>query len=157
MRVAPNHWVTLRYSLFDSMGDPLEQRDQQVRYMHGDFGMMFEKLEAALHNKSAGDEVSVYLEPIDHFGEYDANRLFIVPRAQFEGDVTVDMVIQGRPNEADDGQTYRVDQIAGDTVVLDGNHPYSEIALRFDMTIVNVEIASADEIAAQRAANEAEL
>ena len=157
MRVAPNHWVTLRYSLFDSMGDPLEQSDQQVRYLHGDFGVMFEKLEAALHNKSPGDEVSVYLEPIDHFGEYDANRLFIVKRSAFEGEVSVDRVIQGRPGEPDDGQSYRVDQIAGDSVVLDGNHPYSEIALRFDMTVVNVEVATPDEIAAQRAANETEL
>ena len=157
MRVAPNHWVTLRYSLFDSMGDQLEQSDQQVRYLHGDFGVMFEKLEAALHNKSPGDEVSVYLEPIDHFGEYDANRLFIVKRSAFEGEVSVDRVIQGRPGEPDDGQSYRVDQIAGDSVVLDGNHPYSEIALRFDMTVVNVEVATPDEIAAQRAANETEL
>lgn len=156
MRVAPNHWVTLRYSLFDSIGNQLEDPDQQVRYMHGDFGMMFEKLEAALHNKTVGDEVSVYLEPIDHFGEYDANRLFIVKRDAFEGDVTVDRVMQGRPNEPDDGLTYRVDQIAGDTVVLDGNHPYSEIALRFDMAVLKIEVASADEVAAQRAAHEAE-
>ena len=156
MRVAPNHWVTLKYSLFDSIGNQLEDPDQQVRYMHGDFGMMFEKLEAALHNKKVGDEVSVYLEPIDHFGEYDASRLYIVKRDAFEGDITVDMVMQGRPNEPDDGQTYRVDQIAGDTVVLDGNHPYSEIALRFDMAVLNIEPATNDEIAAQRAAHEVE-
>ena len=46
---------------------------------------------------------------------------------------------------------YTVTDIAGDTVVLDGNHPLAGIAIEFRATVREVRGATADEIEAGRA------
>jgi FKBP-type peptidyl-prolyl cis-trans isomerase SlyD len=158
MKVANNLWVTLTYNLTDSEGLALEEPDQDVRYLHGGYGVLFPKLEQALEGKKVGDKVTVYLEPPDHFGEYDALRVFIHPLTDFDdagmalaqGDV-----LDGRPGVPDDGGQYHVIHIAQGSAVLDGNHPYSEIALCYDMTITGITPASEHDIAVQAAASAA--
>ncbi len=157
MTVRVNHWVNLHYTLTDSSGELLENRGQTARYLHGGFGVMFPKLEAALEGKSVGDSVTVALEPADHFGEYDAQLVFIHALTEFNDPVAEGDFIEGRPGLPDDGRTYVVRHIAKDTVVLDGNHPYSEIALIYELTVDAIAPATKEEIELQRAANEMDL
>jgi FKBP-type peptidyl-prolyl cis-trans isomerase SlyD len=157
MKVQKNYWVQLRYTLTDSQGQALEEPNETARYLHGGYGVMFEKLESALEGKSPGDNIVVYLEPAEHFGEYDADLVFIHPRSDLTDDVAEGDFLEGRPGLPDDGRTYRVLHLTKDTAVLDGNHPYSEIALRYELTIDSVTAATPEEIELQRAANEMDL
>jgi FKBP-type peptidyl-prolyl cis-trans isomerase SlyD len=155
MNVAKNVWVNLTYNLTDSQGHALEEKNQSVRYLHGGYGVLFPKLEAALEGKSIGQTVTVYLEPFDHFGEYDASRIFIHQMSEFEDNgasLQQGDLVQGRPGVPDDGGEYRVSHIANAVVILDGNHPYSEMSLRYELTINALELATQDDIATQRAA-----
>jgi FKBP-type peptidyl-prolyl cis-trans isomerase SlyD len=160
MKVAKNLWISLTYNLLDSAGQSLEEPNQPVRYMHGGYGVLFPKLEQALEGKKVGDSITVYLEPPDHFGEYDALRVFIHPLADFDDagmSLAMGDVLDGRPGVPDDGGQYYVSHIAQGTVVLDGNHPYAEMALCYQLTVTAVEPASEQDIAVQVAASAAAL
>ncbi len=155
MKVVKDHWVNLTYQLFDSQQNALEEPDQTVRYLHGGYGVLFPKLEQALDGKTIGDKVVVYLEPFDHFGEYDAQKVYIHKLTEFEdagmalaeGDV-----FDGRPGVPDDGGEYRVLHLAQGSVVLDGNHPYAEMSLCYHIEITAIELAAEQDIAMQAAA-----
>ncbi len=153
INISANYWVTISYELTSAQGEPVEKADEPIRYLHGGYGVLFEKLEAALEGKSVGDEVKVYVEPEDHFGEYDAHLVHLSNLAMFDEAPVLDQVIEGLPHEPDDGRSYRVTELVGETVLLDGNHPLAGIGLWFDLTVLAIELATEDEIAAQRAAS----
>ncbi len=69
-------------------------------------------------------------------------------RKGFPKELEVGMQFEGVPDGEDDDDIliYRVTEIAGDKVVLDGNHPLAGMALRFSCEIVTVRSAKAEEI-----------
>lgn len=145
--ITDNMWVTVRYSLFDSSGEPLETGEREVTYLHGGYGAIFEQLEQALAGKSTGDTLSVYLQPEDSFGDYDPELVRLAPRSAFPAEIEEGMTFEGIPGEPPDGLMYIATDIAGDSVVLDANHPLAGMSVRFEMEVVDVRPASAEEIA----------
>jgi FKBP-type peptidyl-prolyl cis-trans isomerase SlyD len=55
---------------------------------------------------------------------------------------------EGLPGDADDPVIYRVTDIAEGKVVLDGNHPYAGVAVKFACKVRSVRKATRGEIAA---------
>jgi len=94
--------------------------------------------------------VVVRMQPDDAFGEYDAALVQLEPRSQFPEELQVGMQFEGIPEGADEDDddvlVYRVTEIAGDKVVLDGNHPLAGMALVFTCTVTAVRPATAEEI-----------
>ncbi|HUP29112.1 MAG TPA: FKBP-type peptidyl-prolyl cis-trans isomerase, partial [Usitatibacter sp.] len=88
--------VTLAYELKNSEGEPLEEDDAEMAYLHG-YGGIFPKVEEALAGKQVGHEVAVTLEPEDAFGEYDAELLRVEPRDRFPETLEVGMQFEGVP------------------------------------------------------------
>ena len=76
LRIAPNHVVSLRYSLKNSQGEILESNwnTAPVRYLYGT-GHIHPELEAALVGLKAGDEKSVSLTKA-HYPELDDDFIF---------------------------------------------------------------------------------
>ncbi len=157
MQISANRWVTVRYRLFDSTGEALEEDEREVTYLHGGYGALFEPLERALDGKAQGDTVSVYLQPEDSFGDYDPDLVRLAPRDRFPAELEEGMTFEGVPGEPSDGLMYIATDIADGSVVLDANHPLAGMSLRFDMEVVDVLEASPEEIAdeAQRAGGDA--
>ena len=85
------------------------------------------------------------LEPVDAFGEYDANLMRIEPVDALPADITVGgyLIAEQDGNEV----IWRVTGIADGRAVLDGNHELAGHRLRFDCTVLDVRPASEDEIA----------
>ncbi|MBP8308171.1 MAG: peptidylprolyl isomerase, partial [Burkholderiaceae bacterium] len=75
MLVGDGMWVTVRYRLFDSQGVALEEGERELTYLQGGFGSVFPKIEEALVGHKTGYATSVYLQPEDGFGDYDADRV----------------------------------------------------------------------------------
>jgi FKBP-type peptidyl-prolyl cis-trans isomerase SlyD len=167
MHVEPNVWVTLRYRLFDSQGEPIEQGEREWTYLHGGYGVIFEKIEASLAGQAVGFTTSLYLEPEDTFGDYDAQLLRVEPRDRFPEALETGMTFEGVPGEetgageGDDVESadaqdpvvrlYTVTDITDEAVVLDGNHPLAGMALRFEIEIEDLRKATDEEIDAERA------
>jgi FKBP-type peptidyl-prolyl cis-trans isomerase SlyD len=147
MQIDPGTVVTLSYELRDADGDALEEEGTELAYLHGGFGGIFPKVEAALAGKKAGDEASLTLEPDDAFGEYDAELLRVEPRARFPAEVEVGMRFEGVPGEREEeALVYTVTDVTADTVVVDGNHPLAGERLWFRCAVRDVRRATPDEI-----------
>jgi FKBP-type peptidyl-prolyl cis-trans isomerase SlyD len=145
MQAFANTVVTLDFKLFDSQNKLIEETgDAPIAYLHGGHSGIFPKVEQALDHKEAGDRVSVTLEPVDAFGEYDANLIRVEPLASLPADIAEGGYLVAER----DGQeiVFRVTNIADGKAMLDGNHELAGQRLRFDATIVDVRPATPDEI-----------
>lgn len=158
MQIEDDTWVTVRYRLYDAQGEALEPDERELTYLQGGYGAVFPLVEEALAGQAVGFQTTVFLEPEDGFGEYDADLLRIASRSSFPEALELGMTFEGVPGEEDDDDEglFTVTDITDEAVVLDGNHPLAGLALRFDLQVIDVREATEDEIAAERAAVESD-
>jgi FKBP-type peptidyl-prolyl cis-trans isomerase SlyD len=146
MRIERGRVVSLSYELRDRDGQPLEDDGAHMAYLHG-YGGIFPKVEEALEGKDVGAEAALTLEPLDAFGEYDAELLRVEPRDRFPETLEIGMRFEGVPGEhEEEAQIYTVTDIAADKVVVDGNHPLAGERLWFKCTVTGVRDATAGEL-----------
>ena len=111
-----------------------------LSYLHGGYGHMLPALERLLEGKGAGESVLVQLEPDEAFGEYDAELVRVEPQERYGEGIAAGMQVE------EDDTIYTVTDVAGGSVVLDGNHPLAGIALRFSVVILTVRAATEEEL-----------
>jgi FKBP-type peptidyl-prolyl cis-trans isomerase SlyD len=149
MKIVKNTVVSLAYKLSDAQGNLIEESDEPMVYLHGGYDGTFPKIEEALDGQESGFTTQIQLEPVDAFGEYDPELVKVEERGRFPEPLEVGMQFEGTPEEGDDDMDaliYTVTDVAEDKVVLDGNHPLAGMALRFDLTVKEVRVATAEEI-----------
>lgn len=152
MEVGRDRVVRVDVRLSDLWGNVIQEAGEPMLYLHGGYDNIVPAVEARLEGRHAGDRVEVQVEPEDAFGDYDEMLLRVEPRASFPEALEIGMQFEGVPGEDEDDESadgpriYTVTDIAGDKVVLDGNHPLAGIALKFECHVLDV-----------RAATEAEL
>lgn len=147
MKISQNVVATIDYTLTDNDGTVIDQStDGNFAYLHNGHNII-PGLEAALLDKEAGDQLNVTIEPAQAYGEKDLAAIQQIPREMFpaDADIKPGMQFQG---QSPDGQVtvVTVTAIDGDTVVVDGNHPLAGLTLNFDVTVVDVREASAEEL-----------
>ena len=145
MKIEKNTAVTLRYKLTDRLGKVLEQSQEPMVYLHGGYDNTFPKLEAALEGQMPGFQTTLDLEPPDAFGLRDEGLVQTIARKDFPPGVKVGGQLQGRTPDGHE-QTFTVLKIKGDTVFMDGNHPWAGKELRFALKVTEVRTASEEEI-----------
>lgn len=143
--VARDTVVTLAVDLDDAQGEPLQEHGQRVTYLHGGYGGMLDAVEQALEGKGTGDSVRLHLEPEHAFGDYDESQLFVESRARYGDGLEQGMQVE---DDLDGGgpRVFTVTDVAGDKVVLDGNHPFAGMALRLSARVLAVRAASDEEL-----------
>lgn len=144
--VAAGMWVELRYRVTDAQGEAIEPDERSLTYLHGGFGAVFPRLEAALDGQAVGFSTTVQLEPEDTFGDYDASLVHLAEREHFPAELEPGMAFQGIPGLPDDGRVYVATEFTDEIVVMDGNHPLAGMALRFHLRVMSVAPASAEDI-----------
>ena len=147
MQIENNKVVTLNYTLKDNDGNILDQSDDgSFVYLHGAMNII-PGLENALTGKSAGDDLSVSVSPEEGYGVRDDSRVQNVPKNMFESgsDIQVGMQFhaQGQNGEV---LVVTVSDVLDDEVVVDANHPLAGKELNFDVTVVEIREASAEEL-----------
>lgn len=128
----------------DVHGRVIDEGEDPIRYVHGGYHDIFDKIEQALDGKNVGDVVTVRLEPKDAFEEYDPDLVVVAGIDQFERPPS-----QGDMVERDLGkgaQLYRVTELRDEAVVLDGNHPLAGLTLDFQAEVLAVRPASVEEV-----------
>lgn len=139
--------VSVDLELADFWGNSLQRTETPMQYLHGGYGDLLPALERALDGKRVGERVTVRLEPEEAFGEYDETLLRVEPRSIFPEVLEVGMQFEGIPGGAAEETIYTVTDIAGESVVLDGNHPLAGIGLEIRCAVRAIRAASAAEIA----------
>ncbi len=146
MKISRNHVVTLKYQVSDRDGDIVDAGLEPIVYLHGGYGGLFDALEVALQDKSAGDAFNVTLSAEEAFGEYDPDLVSVEPRDAFPPNIQIGTEVE---LDAEDGESlqFRVTHIDAEQVTINGNHPLCGLDLVFAGTVVAVRPASAKEIA----------
>jgi len=148
MQISQNTVASIDYTLKDPDGQVLDTSDgrEPLTYLHG-AGNLIPGLETALEGSAEGDSVSVTVQPDEGYGERDESLIQQVPRAAFEG---VEQVEPGMRFQATDeqgqGRIVTVTSVEGEDVTVDANHPLAGVPLNFDVSVVEVREASAEEI-----------
>jgi len=139
--------VTLAYVLKDADGRPLDDSDRSgpMRYLHG-AGKTLPALEHAVAGLEPGAHKVVELTAEQGFGAREESRIVQVPREQLPPDVAVGLTVSA---EDEQGRRFllRVTGLDDEKVTLDGNHPLAGLDLVFEITVLTVESATAEELA----------
>lgn len=145
MKISKDTVVTLQYKVADAQGRLLEASSQPMAYLHGGYDNTLPKIEAALEGRAPGDQLTVALQPEDAFGVRDESLVRTIPKSDFPPGVKVGGQLEGR-TDAGQPHVFHVMKIKGDTVHLDGNHPFAGKDLRFQLRVLSVRAATAEEI-----------
>ena len=146
MQITKDSVVTLSYKVSDASGKLIEQSQNPMAYLHGGYENTLPKIEAALDGQTVGYATTLALAPEDAFGLRDEALVRTIPKSEFPPGVKVGGQLQGT---TDDGQPhiFYVKKIKGDQVLLDGNHPWAGMPLRFALKVTGVRAATSEEIA----------
>ncbi len=147
MQIVENRVITLNYILKDDEGNIIDSaEDGSFAYLHGAANII-PGLEHALLGKSAGDELSIAIEPNQGYGERNEDMSQVVPRDMFDTDEEIKIGMQFHA-ESPDGQplSVTVTDISDKEVTVDGNHPLAGVNLNFEVKILDIREATEEEL-----------
>jgi FKBP-type peptidyl-prolyl cis-trans isomerase SlyD len=148
MQVAKNTVVTIDYTLTNPAGDVLDRSrgGEPLSYLHG-WGGIIPGLESALDGKSVGDELRTVVPPDQAYGARNDAMVQAVPRDRFQGAPRVEPGMQFQANTPQGPRTVTVVAADDQKVTVDANHPLAGVTLTFDVKVVDVRNATAEEVA----------
>lgn len=146
MKIEKNVVVSVAYQVKLEDGVVVDQStvEAPLDYLHG-HNNLITGLEKELDGKVAGDKFSVTVSPEDAYGEHSDDLVQRVPADVFQG---VEEIEVGMRFLADTDQgpiPVEVTEVDGDEVVVDGNHMLAGQTLTFDVEVVAVREATAEE------------
>lgn len=140
--------IGFHYTLKNDAGEILdssEGRDPML-YLAGS-GQILPALDKAMQSLSVGDKKSVSLVAKDGYGEVSPALKMNVKLGQFPPETDVKPGLQFKINGEPGSPMFRVINVLGEEVFIDGNHPLAGQALHFDVEITESRDATADEVA----------
>jgi len=146
MKITQDTVVTITFRATDAQGKLLEDGKEPRAYLHGGYNNTLPGIEKALEGQEKGFAATLVLPPEDAFGVRDESLVTSIAKKDFPPGVKVGGQLQGVDDEGRE-QVFTVMKIKGDTVLLDGNHPLAGQTLRFALKVVDVQPASAEEVA----------
>ncbi|MBX3466046.1 MAG: peptidylprolyl isomerase [Planctomycetes bacterium] len=146
--IGPETVVSLHYTLRNDAGSVIDtsREREPLEYLHG-VGEIVPGLERALTGKAPGAKLAVVVPPEDGYGPRDPNGKQEFPREDFPEDLTIEPGMQ-IVVEDEDGEEVPCWVLAADArvVTLDLNHPLAGERLHFDVEVVAVRAATAEEL-----------
>jgi len=146
MKVEDKKVVQFLYVLKDEQQQVLESTDgEPVAYLHGHNNMMV-GLENALAGKAVGDKFSVELAPEDAYGERVEGSVQRVPVKHLQGAKKWQPGMIATVETEQGARQVKVIKMGKFMVTVDSNHPFAGKTLTFDLEVVDIRDATAEEI-----------
>lgn len=148
MNIADGKVVAMSYVLKNSEGEELDRAESSdpFYYLHGS-QQIVPGLESQLNGIKAGDKKTVKVSARDGYGEVIPELRLSVNRSQFPADMDLEV---GMEFSADVGlghpTRFRVAEVEGDNIKIDGNHPLAGEDLVFEVEIHQVREATKEEM-----------
>jgi FKBP-type peptidyl-prolyl cis-trans isomerase SlyD len=148
MQIANTLAVSIHYTLTNKVGEQLDSSigSQPLVYLHGQ-GNIIPGLELALTGKKVGDKFKVTIEAAKAYGDYQDAMVQTISRSMFEGVDTLELGMMFHADVSHGTGVVTVTKIDGDQITIDGNHPLAGQDLTFEVEVVAVRPATADELA----------
>jgi FKBP-type peptidyl-prolyl cis-trans isomerase SlyD len=145
--ISADRVVTIHYTLKDDAGTVLDSSagGEPLAYLQGR-GNLVSGLERALEGKQEGNSVAVVVSPADGYGTRDESLVQRVPKRSLQGAGAVKKGMQFQARTDDGVRLFTVAAVIGDMVTLDGNHPLADQTLHFDVQVLGVREATAEEL-----------
>ncbi|WP_019676014.1 FKBP-type peptidyl-prolyl cis-trans isomerase [Arsukibacterium perlucidum] len=148
MTISQDKVVAMHYTVTDPAGNKLDSSvdGEPLVFLFG-HGALIPGLEQALAGKTVGDSFSTTIAPADAYGERHDQLVQSVPKNMFEGmDVAPGMRFRAAGPDGREQSVIILD-VTEEEVVVDGNHPLSGIELSFEVEVLKVRDATAEELA----------
>ena len=153
LTIADDCVVTIHYTLRDLAG---EVRDSSaggdgLPYLHG-YGNIVPGLEAALAGRSTGDKLTeVQIAPEHGYGVHDPRLDLSIARTTFPPEMLEAIEVGAQfmaehPEDEGDNVLYTVLGLEGENVLVSGNHPLAGDVLVFDVEVLEIRAATAEEL-----------
>ena len=145
--ISPESTVTLHLSLTLEDGTVAESTfdDKPLSFTLGD-GTLIEGLELALYGLRPGDKQRLSLSPEQAFGLHDPEKVHRVPRADFPADMVLEPgCIIGFDTPTGEELPGMVMAAGAADVEVDFNHPMAGHVVIFEVEIIDVVLADADD------------
>lgn len=147
MQIADKTVVQFHYTLRDESGEELEtsRGGEPTAYLHG-ANNIIKGLENALAGKSTGDVFSATVGPEDGYGQRQPDREQRVPVKHliFKGKLKAGMAVH--LNTSKGSVPVTVVKAGRHSADIDTNHPMAGRTLTFDVEVIDVREASAEEV-----------
>ena len=125
-------------SLADGTVADSSRDGEPLRFVMGD-GTLIEGLELVLYGLKAGDQQCLSIEPRDAFGFPEEENIHTMPRSEFPAEMQLEPgLIVGFTTPSGEEVPGAIQEIKGDEVVVDFNHPLSGHEVIFDVEILEV-------------------
>lgn len=146
MKISNNSVVKMHYSVLDTEGNIIDSsyEGEPLEFLQGQ-KFLIEGLEDSLVGHEKGDTFEVKVDSDDAYGPRHDGLVQQVPAEMF-ADFDVEVGMQLRATTDDGEQTVIVIEKTDEHVIVDGNHPLAGIDLMFDVEIIDVREATADEL-----------
>ena len=147
MKIEKDKVVQFRYTLTDSNQQQLEQSDPKVPmgYLHGHNNIL-KGLENALDGKQKGDSFSITLEAKDAYGDIQPNSEQRIPIKHLQGAKKWKAGMIGAVQTEQGRRQVTVLKAGKFMVTVDFNHPFAGRTLTFDVDVLDVRDATAEEM-----------
>lgn len=137
--------VGFAYHLRNSQGETLDESSDPMEYLHG-YHNIIPGLEKEMEGLKIGDKKSVVVPPAEGYGEYDEKLVYEIPRTNFPPDEELVPGSQFRADTENGPVALFVQEIVGENVIMNGNHPLAGETLNFEIEIHTIREASKDEM-----------
>ncbi|MCE5207243.1 MAG: peptidylprolyl isomerase [Chloroflexi bacterium] len=139
--------VTMRYELtVDGVVIDSSDNDEPIVFIQGQEDVI-PGLEKAIYKMKAGEKKSIHVTPEDGYGEIDPEAFQDVPRDEFPSDIPLEPGVELEMKD-EDGETLfaTIVSVDKDVVKLDFNEPLAGKDLYFEVEIVDLRQATAEEL-----------
>jgi len=145
MKIAENSVVQFHYTVSEAGHDPIESsRGGEPLVVLIGHGGIIPGLESAMKDRETGDKFEVTVGPEQAYGERRENMMQRVPRKHFKNAKLVPGMQVVLPT-AQGPRPMTVQKVGISVVDVDLNHPMAGKTLSFDVEIIDVREASAEE------------
>lgn len=147
MQIAKDTVVQFHYTLSDANGEIESSRQHEpVLYLHGQAGLL-DGLVEAMEGRSAGDSFSVEL-PVDKaYGAVQPNAIHKVQLKRLQGAKKWKPGMLAVIQTEQGPRQVTVVKVGLSQVQVDSNHPLAGRNLKFDVEVIDVRPATAEELA----------
>ena len=148
MAITQNKVVTMNFTLTDDYGNVLDSTDTGGSFSYISGGnMVLPKLEEAVNGMLIGTKKSLKLNAADGYGNYNEDALQVVGKENFPEDFVLEVGMEYIASNPDGVQMpFTITKVDGEEITIDFNHPLAGINLNFNIELVDVRDATAEEL-----------